>query len=458
MEVLSTVLEACTAAVVVLMAFRIVYMIIGLLSRKVTYKPDTTKRRYAVIVCARNEERVIGKLIESIHAQEYPADKIKIFVCADSCTDNTAKICREMGCVVYERFNKDPNKARKGYALEFLFDMIRVDYDICSFAGFAFFDADNVLAPTWLDKMNDAFGEDADIVATYRNTKNFDTNFISASYGIHFYRSTVQYHRPRRRLGLCTHLAGTGYVVRSELLKSGWHCTGLTEDAEFTQYIVASGKKVLFCEDAEFFDEQPHNFFVMWRQRLRWARGRLIVFLKYNLRNLKGIFTSKSVKNAWTNYDMFWYYFPGGLFAALIAGISALAGLISGIVAGTAVDSAIAAAAGLLSRDFILNIVRMAALAYAQYVINAALVVLRERKHIHCSTRKKIFCVFTFFWFDSIDVILSIIAVFMRVKWKPIVHDRAYDYAQVIGRGKKSEKDAAENVKKVKEKETADAP
>ena len=186
MQTLNTVITVLTTVVTVLTAYQILYLVIGIFAPRIKYPRSQKQFRYAVIITARNEERVIGKLIESIHAQTYDKGKIKIFVCADSCSDNTAKLCRDMGCVVYERFNTDPNLARKGYALKWLFDYIRADYDITYFDGFAFFDADNVLAPDWFEKMNDAFATGAGMLTTYRNTKNFDTNFISAAYGIHF--------------------------------------------------------------------------------------------------------------------------------------------------------------------------------------------------------------------------------------------------------------------------------
>lgn len=49
-------------------------------------------------------------------------------------------------------------------------------------------------------------------------------------------------------------------------------------DAQFTVHVVAKGEKIEFCEQAEFFDEQPHNFFVGWRQRMRWTKGRIFAF------------------------------------------------------------------------------------------------------------------------------------------------------------------------------------
>ena len=166
MQTLNTVITVLTTVVTVLTAYQILYLVIGIFAPRIKYPRSQKKFRYAVIITARNEERVIGKLIESIHAQTYDKGKIKIFVCADSCSDNTAKLCRDMGCVVYERFNTDPNLARKGYALKWLFDYIRADYDITYFDGFAFFDADNVLAPDWFEKMNDAFATGAGMLTT----------------------------------------------------------------------------------------------------------------------------------------------------------------------------------------------------------------------------------------------------------------------------------------------------
>lgn len=52
----------------------------------------------------------------------YPKDMYDVFVIADNCTDNTAKISKKYGVNVCERFNKD--KRGKGYALEWMFDKL----------------------------------------------------------------------------------------------------------------------------------------------------------------------------------------------------------------------------------------------------------------------------------------------------------------------------------------------
>lgn len=56
---------------------------------------------YAVLIPARNEEKVIPHLIASIKGQTYPSDMIDIFVIADNCTDNTAKAALEAGASAF---------------------------------------------------------------------------------------------------------------------------------------------------------------------------------------------------------------------------------------------------------------------------------------------------------------------------------------------------------------------
>ena len=129
------------AVLVYAVFYRKIYFLIGMFfTRK--FKPAKKKHKYAIVIAARNEEKVIGNLIDSIHKQDYPKDLLTIFVVADNCTDSTAKIVRDKGCICYERF--DSEHKTKGYALEFLFDKIEEDYKRNSFEGFFVFDADNL--------------------------------------------------------------------------------------------------------------------------------------------------------------------------------------------------------------------------------------------------------------------------------------------------------------------------
>ena len=273
------------------------YFVIGMFfTRK--FKPAKKQYKYAIMIAARNEKYVIGNLIDSINKQDYPKDKITIFVVADNCDDNTAEIARSKGAICYERF--DPDHRTKGYALEFLVDRIKENYGIESFDGYFIFDADNLLKRNYITKMNDAFDSGEKIITSYRNTKNFDENWIASTYALHWIRSIRTNHRARSVLRLATNIQGTGFLFHNEIIRDGWHYTSLTEDRALTADAVAQGYRISYQDEAEFFDEQPINLKVALRQRLRWSKGHLQAFAESGPYLFVNIFLGKRyLKTKW---------------------------------------------------------------------------------------------------------------------------------------------------------------
>ena len=253
------------------------YYIIGLFfTRK--FKPAKNKHKYAILIAARNEKNVIGNLLDSINKQDYDMSLVTTFVVADNCTDNTAEIARNHGAVCYERFDNDHRT--KGYALEFLLDKIEEDYGRMSFEGYFIFDADNLLNTDYISRMNDSFDEGCKIITSYRNTKNFDENWIASTYALHWIRSIRANHRARSVLRLATNIQGTGFLFTNEIVKNGWHYTSLTEDRALTADAVAQGYQITYNDKAMFYDEQPTSLKVALRQRTRWSKGHLQAFIE----------------------------------------------------------------------------------------------------------------------------------------------------------------------------------
>ena len=123
-------------------SYQFAYILVPYLKKEKPHKP-VELHRYAVLISARNEELVIGNLLDSISAQDYPSRLVRVFVVADNCTDETAKVARAHGAIVYERFND--KLVGKGYALEYLLDRIGEEYgDV--FDAYMVFDADNLLS------------------------------------------------------------------------------------------------------------------------------------------------------------------------------------------------------------------------------------------------------------------------------------------------------------------------
>ena len=381
-------------------------MAVGLFAKAKKYPETGRLFRYGVLICARNEEKVIGQLIDSILAQTYPQELVRIFVICDGCTDGTASLARERGAVVYEKEASPVRK--KGYALEALTSFIDRDFGLESFDGFFVFDADNLLDRNFIAEMNKAFAAGNKVVTAYRNSKNFETNIITSGYGIHFFANTTCYHRPRAALGLGTHLTGTGYLFAADLIPGGWHFTNLTEDDEFSIFLAHDGIRIAFCEDAEFYDEQPVDAGTAFRQRLRWARGRLTAFAG----NFGKVIKLPFGRNGFTGYDLFWLYFPVGM-ATWLIGI---------IYPALSVAVSLARGAGVNLPGILLTVAQGIMMTYVYGLATGFFAAIKERGHIRCGTGRLVFYVLLSPWFILSDMIHYIFAVFVKVRWTKIEH------------------------------------
>lgn len=282
-----------------MLIYKTAYKIIGFFfTRK--FGPAKNNHKYAILIAARNEQFVIGNLLDSIANQDYPKELLTVFVIADNCTDKTAEIARQKGAICYERF--DNERKTKGFALQFLFDRIEEDYGRQSFEGYFIFDADNLLKKDYISRMNDSFDSGEKIITSYRNTKNFSESWIASTYALHWLRSIRSNHRARSVLRLATNIQGTGFLFASEIVENGWKYTSLTEDRALTADAVAQGYKISYNDAAEFYDEQPTNLKIAFRQRLRWSKGHLLAFLETGPYLFVNIFFGKLfIRNRFTN-------------------------------------------------------------------------------------------------------------------------------------------------------------
>ncbi|MDP4092307.1 MAG: glycosyltransferase family 2 protein [Bacillota bacterium] len=227
-------------------------------------------KKFALVIAAHNEEKVIGHVIDSLLRQNYPKILYNIFVIADNCTDKTAKIARVHGASVYVRTNSE--QRGKGFALDWMFSQIYTMEE--KFDVISVFDADNLVAANFLMEMNKQLCKGHKVVQGYIDSKNPYDSWITCAYSIAFWLANRIFQLPRYYLGLSCGLCGTGFCIDIEILKKiGWGATCLTEDLEFTMKLAYNNMKVAWAHNAVVYDEKPLTFKQSWRQRIRWMQG-----------------------------------------------------------------------------------------------------------------------------------------------------------------------------------------
>ncbi len=424
MELAIKILNILGTILGVLVAYKAIIGIVGFFKVK-KYPTAKEHHKYAILIPARNEEKVIKNLLESIAQQDYPQDKLSIFVIADNCTDQTAEVAEQFALennienIKVVRHN-NPDERTKGYALRYFFNELKKAEGINAYEGYFVFDADNVLMEDFISKMNDAFDTGEKIVVSFRNSKNMNRNWISFSTSLHWLRTCVTESRGSTICKLPCRVQGTGFLFASEVLKDGWTYTSLTEDRAFCTDAVVNGYKIVYTEDAVFLDEQPYKLKVAFRQRIRWSKGHLQSFGENCPKLLKNMFKGKSI---FSSYNMFWINFPFTVFETIRKLIVFILQIIIAVLAGNIYGTLYGIIIGLLVG---FGTSWLSSMALGVYVL-----FMYRKKIGKLPFFKTIFHIIMWPMFDLIGDITTWIALFSKVEWKPIPHDTVVEMSNL---------------------------
>ena len=250
------------------------YLISGLACvRKPTdYGFHPARTKFAILIAARNEELVIGPLINSLLTQDYPAELYDIWVIPNNCTDNTARAAEQFGAKVLEC--TVPVKS-KGEVLRFAYNRLRGRrYD-----AWVVFDADNVVDSRFLAEMNNARLAGAQAAQGYRDSKNPYDTAVSGCSSIYYWMMDRFHNGGKAGMGVSAMIGGTGFMVTQALLDKlgGWRTKTISEDLEITAQAILAGERVAYVPRAVTYDEQPLTWEQSFTRRRRWTSGTLQV-------------------------------------------------------------------------------------------------------------------------------------------------------------------------------------
>lgn len=375
--------------------------------QKAPVRENVRFHRFAVLIAARNEESVIGNLIDSLHAQNYPKELLDIYVVADNCDDSTAEVARKAGVRVYERFNRV--EIGKGYVIRFALDKILNENDV--YDAFCVIDADNVADREFIRSMNLALCDGSSVAQGYRDMKNPTDNWVSGCHSLFYWMENRFYDHARSLMGLSATINGTGFMISREYLREhGFNMKTVTEDLELTMQCVINGYKVDWVPDAKVYDEQPLTVGQSMRQRTRWVNGFAQVFMKY----FSSLCKTLLQKPNWIKVDMFVFFislpmmFVGALAIVLFAVLGVLC-IFQPI--GAFVNLALLALASVV----------------VLWLIGYLSVALEEK-----GTRRMMKAVLTFPIFNIMWLPIYCQCIFRhKVDWKPILHVRSLSINEV---------------------------
>jgi cellulose synthase/poly-beta-1,6-N-acetylglucosamine synthase-like glycosyltransferase len=236
--------------------------------------PDTLKRRIAVLVPAYKEDGIILSTARNLLQQDYPTDRYRVFIIADSFQPETIETLRRLPLTVLE---VSFDKSTKTKSLNEAFKRIEDPFEIALIC-----DADNMLASDFLQRINAAFGAGARAVQGRRVAKNLDTSFAildacSEAINNHIFRKGTY------ALGLSSAVIGSGMAFEYERVERvlGEISAVGGFDKILQLRVVAEGVRIHFLEDALIFDEKVENSHAFEQQRKRWVSSQFIYLRRF---------------------------------------------------------------------------------------------------------------------------------------------------------------------------------
>lgn len=239
----------------------------GRLIRSKIFNVQKDKYRIAVLIPCIREDRIIIDTAKQAGAHDYPKSRFAVTIIADKLKPGSVLALRQIPVNVME-----VNLSMKSRSLHAALESpLVIDSDIVMIL-----DADNIMAPGCLEKVNAAFHAGCQAIQCHRTAKNKNTavallDAMSEEININLFR------RGPALAGLSAAPIGSGMAFKTELIREIFSTQGILEnpgeDREIDMQLMRRNIKMEFLDDALVYDEKVASAGVFEKQRVRWLEA-----------------------------------------------------------------------------------------------------------------------------------------------------------------------------------------
>ena len=271
-----------------------------------------------LVVAARDEQAVIGRLVERLAELTYPAEQLRLWVIDDGSEDRTPQVLesyqRRYPQLQVLRRSRDAGGGKSG-ALNALLPQLQGRWLLV-------LDADAQFQPDGLQRLV-AFAEQGgwSAVQLRKAVVNADHNWLTRAQAMEMALDAV-IQQGRLRSGGVVELRGNGQLLQRQavLACEGFNEATVTDDLDLSFRLLVQGQPVGLLWDPPIQEEAVTSLAGLWRQRQRWAEGGLQRFFDY-WPELTGQATSVGRKLDLTGFFLLQYVLPVMAAADLITSL-----------------------------------------------------------------------------------------------------------------------------------------
>jgi cellulose synthase/poly-beta-1,6-N-acetylglucosamine synthase-like glycosyltransferase len=281
---IQTVLHIILMVVYIYLAFATVYLLVfafaGMFQLIRPVATADRQRKMVVLIPGYREDSVILEVARQALNQSYGKENYDVAIIADGFQPETIAALKKLDVLVFEVRLKFSTKSR---ALNAALGLLDNGYEVG-----VILDADNIMAPGFLEQINQAFANGYMAVQGHRIAKNLDTPFaildaVSEEMNNHIFR------KGHRVLRLSSALIGSAMAFDYQHLKKTMKEVEVVGgfDKELEVRLLSKNKKVEYLPHAYVYDEKVPNAKVFTKQRRRWLSAQIHYFGKSFLPALK---------------------------------------------------------------------------------------------------------------------------------------------------------------------------
>jgi cellulose synthase/poly-beta-1,6-N-acetylglucosamine synthase-like glycosyltransferase len=261
--------------------YALIFFVGGLFYRDKKFKMAEAKR-FCVLIPSYKEDSVIVGVAKAALNQNYPSDKYKVVVIADSLQDATVERLQELPITtVVVKFDQSTKIKSLNEALRAVGD----DFDYC-----VILDADNVMEADFLSKVNYLHSVGYRAIQATRAPKNADSTMAVLD-GISEAINYSIISKGGTALHASAGVKGSGVSFEFKPIKrifAEMNSVG-GFDRELELKLIENQMTIYFSADTYVMDEKVGSMEVFKKQRTRWISSQFFYLRKYFGKGMKSL-------------------------------------------------------------------------------------------------------------------------------------------------------------------------
>ena len=231
---------------------------------------------YLILYPAYNEDRVIVNSVTKFISQYYPYKNFHVAVISDHMQSETNQKLSELPITLFQPVFEKSSKAK---AMQYAITKVesgelnidcKPDFDYV-----VILDADNVVEPQFLDRLNEVCAKGYKAIQCHRCAKN-DDNDIAVLDGVSEEINNTIFRKAHNRIGLSSALIGSGMCFDYQWFKNNvFKLSTAGEDRELEALLLKQKVYIRYEPDIHVFDEKVSNQENFQKQRLRWMTAQI---------------------------------------------------------------------------------------------------------------------------------------------------------------------------------------